>query len=99
MKVEGFESWKMGLEVLGSYLSHVHAKNVAYLFASESMGTCSHRPTWVPMQEGLVDWSGVYRALEAVGYDGWVSFEDFCDMRWQRKLTDNLAYLKGWESG
>lgn len=70
--IEGKESWQMGLELLGPYLDYVHAKNIAWV---------RERGTWrwvfAAMSEGQVDWTEVMQALYRVGYDGYISFEDF----------------------
>ena len=70
--IEGRESWQMGLELLGPYLDYVHAKNIAWVHERG-------RWRWVfaSMAEGQVDWSEVVRALRSVGYDGYISFENF----------------------
>jgi sugar phosphate isomerase/epimerase len=37
----------------------------------------------------------LFRALHAVGYDGWVSFEDFSiEQPLAERLRDNLAYIR-----
>jgi sugar phosphate isomerase/epimerase len=47
----------------------------------------------VPLREGIIDMSAAFRALRAVGYDGWVSFEDFStDEPLQVRMQDNLAW-------
>jgi len=70
--IEGKESWQMGLELLGPYLDYVHAKNIAWV---QENGTW--RWVFAAMDEGQVDWTEVMRALDRVGYDGYVSFENF----------------------
>jgi sugar phosphate isomerase/epimerase len=70
--IEGRESWQMGLELLGPYLDYVHAKNIAWVREDG-------RWRWVfaSMADGQVDWAEVVRALRSVGYDGYISFENF----------------------
>jgi sugar phosphate isomerase/epimerase len=70
--IEGREAWQMGLELLGPYLDYVHAKNIAWVREDG-------RWRWVfaSMSDGQVDWVEVMRALNRVGYDGYVSFENF----------------------
>lgn len=70
--IEGRESWQMGLELLGPYLDYVHAKNIAWVRESGKW-----RWVFASMSEGQVDWGEVMRALERVGYDGYISFENF----------------------
>jgi sugar phosphate isomerase/epimerase len=96
MVVEGFENARLGLELLGEYLAAVHVKNMRW----EKGGIGSHgRQLWksstVELREGMVDWAEVVRTLKAVGYDGWMSMEDFSTARHSaEKLPDDLAYLK-----
>ena len=70
--IEGKESWQMGLELLGPYLDYVHAKNISWV---REDGTW--RWVFAAMSEGQVGWAEVMQALDRVGYDGYVSFEDF----------------------
>ena len=57
---------------------HVHAKDC---FVNE------HKPTWVPVGEGAIDWKGQIKALEHDGYKGWVSLET----HWGGPAGDKLA--------
>ena len=70
--IEGRESWQMGLELLGPYLDYVHAKNIAWVRENGKW-----RWVFAAMGEGQVDWAEVMRALDRVGYDGYISFENF----------------------
>jgi sugar phosphate isomerase/epimerase len=70
--IEGRESWQMGLELLGPYLDYVHAKNSAWVRENGKW-----RWVFASMSDGQVDWSEVMRALDRVGYSGWVSYENF----------------------
>lgn len=49
-----------------SRIIHVHAKDC---------DVHGHTPTWGPVGEMSVDWHGQVRALNADGYDGWISLE------------------------
>ncbi|WP_309118802.1 sugar phosphate isomerase/epimerase family protein [Paenibacillus sp.] len=72
---EGYENFRMGLELLGPHLAHVHVKNAGW-FPGETAGapwTCR----WVAMDRGIVDWKQVLADLKSVGYDGWFGVEDF----------------------
>jgi sugar phosphate isomerase/epimerase len=72
MIIEGRESWQMALELLGPYLDYAHAKNIAWVREEG-------RWRWVfaSMEGGQVDWPEVMGLLACVGYDGYVSFENF----------------------
>ena len=73
--IEGREAWQMGLELLGPYLDYVHAKNIAWVREQD-------RWRWVfaSMRDGQVDWAEIISALRAVGYDGYISFENFFEV-------------------
>lgn len=96
MVYEGYEHYRLGLEVLGAFLGHVHIKNSAWRTVGQR---ANHSVEWqasfAPLREGSVDFAALFQALRAVGYDGWLSFEDFTpggDL--QARVRDNLAYIK-----
>lgn len=93
---EGFENYRMGLELLGDFLSHVHIKNarwfpVKYLQDKTVVWHCD----WTAVHKGIADIRELFRALHDIGYDGWVSFEDFSAERpLDVRLRENLAFIK-----
>jgi sugar phosphate isomerase/epimerase len=95
---EGYENWLMGLEVLGEYLAHVHVKNAVWKLVREEDGAKIWAPTHAPVMEGYVYWLDVMKALIKVGYDGWLSFEDFSDIPTEEKLRKNIEYMKKLEA-
>lgn len=96
MVYEGFEQYRLGLEMLGPYLAHVHAKNAGWVQdGTRADGSAAWRASWAPLREGVVDLVSLFRALRQVGYDGWVSVEDFSTaLPLGERLRDNLAHLK-----
>jgi sugar phosphate isomerase/epimerase len=74
MVYEGFEEYRLGLELLGPYLAHVHLKNAAW---QRPVAGGIWRATWTPFEDGVVDWPALFAALRAVGYEGWLGIEDF----------------------
>lgn len=95
MICEGYESWQMGLELLGPYLSHVHVKNAAWQEAGESAeGEKLWKHSMVATKDGSVSWPEVLAALDKVGYQGWISFEDFGPGDTKTKLSTDLKYVK-----
>ena len=93
---EGYENWRMGLELLGPYLHHVHVKNAVWKEAEIlEDGTTLWRCDHAPVHKGVANWHEIMDDLKAVGYDGWLSFEDFSaeEPTWE-KCRRNLAYLK-----
>ncbi len=97
MVYEGFENYRMGLEMLGDYLGLVHVKNTTmYPFKTREDNTVEWRQKFWPMHQGVADVKALVTALFDVGYDGWISFEDFST---QQKIDDrmkfNIEYVRG----
>ena len=91
MVFEGHEAYRMGLELLGPYLAHVHLKNARWVRDDRA----GWYPEFAPLRDGAVDVRALFEALAAVDYDGWVSFEDFSTAQPLLERTrDNLAYAK-----
>ncbi|NIA21076.1 MAG: TIM barrel protein [Anaerolineaceae bacterium] len=99
MVYEGYEQYQMGLEMLGPYLAHVHVKNSRWDVAGATRdGAVVWKPSFAPMKNGFVDFEELVRSLQAVGYNGWLSFEDFNpDKKTDQKLVEDLKFLKAIE--
>jgi sugar phosphate isomerase/epimerase len=95
---EGWTEYRLGLEALGPYLAHVQVKNGASVqVGRREDGTAEWANTQRSLREGFADIPAFLAALRQVGYDGWVSVEDFSDLGEQsraERIADNLAYLK-----
>jgi sugar phosphate isomerase/epimerase len=94
--IEGGEDNRAGLEMLGSYLAHVHVKNCSW-HAVETLadGTVRWEHRWDELPTGQADVHGYLRTLREVGYDGWVTLEDFSTARpLAERTARNLAYLR-----
>jgi sugar phosphate isomerase/epimerase len=94
--IEGHEDFQAGLEMLGGHLAHVHVKNVAWQTDGiRPDGSVAWRSEWSPLRSGQADLPAYFRALSAVGYDGWVTAEDFStDVPLYERTRDNLSYLR-----
>jgi sugar phosphate isomerase/epimerase len=81
---------------LGPYLAHVHAKNSAWRQRGRrGDDSLAWHAEWAPLDEGIVDLRELLAALRQVGYDGWVSVEDFTTERpLAERVRDNLRYLQ-----
>ncbi|MFD9891471.1 sugar phosphate isomerase/epimerase family protein [Amycolatopsis sp. NPDC059027] len=79
--VEGYEDHRIGTELLGPYLHHVHLKNALHRPSAGPGPVRVHRPVWSPLDEGEVDVLGVLAHLDTIGYQGWVTIEDFSTQR------------------
>jgi sugar phosphate isomerase/epimerase len=94
--IEGHEDHRSAFELLGPYLAHVHVKNVAWRpVGSRPDGSTAWAPDWAPLRAGQADLGGYFAALAEVGYDGWVTVEDFSTaLPLAERTKDNLAYLR-----
>jgi sugar phosphate isomerase/epimerase len=89
---EGFENYRLGIELLGPYLAHVHVKNGAY--ARPASGGV-WIPRWAPLEDGVVDLVALFSALHDRGYTGWLSVEDFSQVRASAAaLQHNLRLIR-----
>jgi sugar phosphate isomerase/epimerase len=93
---EGHEQYRLGLETLGPYLAHVHAKNSAWRQSGRRAdGSLAWQATWAPLDAGIVDQPQLVATLREVGYDGWISVEDFTTERpLMERVGENLRYLR-----
>ena len=92
---EGFEEYKMAFEILGPYLDLVHIKNAKWV-KKEVEGKEKFNPDWAPFTDGYADFERCFKALKSVGYDGYVTFEDFSSAESSdEKLKTNINYIKG----
>ena len=96
---EGFEDLGAAFQILGEYLAHVHVKNAAY-WPNGQRGpdeAIIWGQTWMSLREGQADIDWLFRALVSIGYDGWVTLEDFVDHNRPRdeRLLDSLTFLHG----
>ncbi|MBP1992481.1 sugar phosphate isomerase/epimerase family protein [Paenibacillus eucommiae] len=111
MVYEGFENYRMGMELLGPYLAHVHVKNAGWVrtdnatknenAANGKNATKSDDEdwncTWFPLHQGMVNWKQVISDLKAVGYDGFLGIEDFGGETDSRSLLNNFVQrIKSW---
>lgn len=93
---EGYERYRLGFELLGPYLGHVHIKDAAWRQAGiRPDGVAAWHAEWTPVAQGAVDFAALIAALRAVEYDGWLSFEDFSTSApLATRLTHNIAYIR-----
>ncbi len=96
MLAEGGENILAGLQMLGPYLAHVHVKNGAWVAGERrSDGTRQWSFEWAPLADGQADLAALFAGLRQVGYDGWVSTEDFStELPLRERTAGNLALLR-----
>ena len=91
MMHEGHEDYRIGLELLGDYVTMVHLKNMQY--EPQTKGVWPAK--WAPMRNGVVNFTALFRALKERNYNGWFSVEDFSNaLPGKDALKDNLAFIK-----
>ena len=91
---EGYEEYKMALEILGPYLDLVHIKNAKWV-KKEVEGREKYAGDWAPFTDGYADFENCFQALKEVGYNGYVTFEDFSsDYSSEEKMEKDLAYIR-----
>jgi sugar phosphate isomerase/epimerase len=92
---EGYENWRMGMQILGKYLVHVHAKNCVWTPKERRAdGAATFQRSWVSLRDGAADWPMILADLKSVGYDGWISLEDFAPRPTEEKLAESIKYFK-----
>lgn len=101
MSMEGFETCRLALELLGPYLAHLHVGGHRPV-AGGTRPDGSVRWDWEESSifEGIVDYRQCFADLKSVGYDGFVSVEDFrADRGSREKLAEAIGYLMHVEEG
>jgi len=99
MVTEGLENLRMGIEMLGPYVAHVHAKNMCWRH-DETKGWYWDNAS---LAGGIADFELMFRALADYGYTGYINLEDFrggyCvepeGITTQEKLTEGFEYMSG----
>lgn len=93
---EGYEDYRMGIELLGDYLSHVHVKNANWKLKDVSDDRVeTWEPEWAPLKKGYANLEKLVNVLKKSGYDGCLVLEDFTnETDTLTKLKENYNYLK-----
>ena len=96
--IEGGEDTRAGLEMLGPYLAHVQVKNASWrAVATDGDGSVRWEHRWDTLAGGQADARGYLAALADVGYDGWVTLEDFSTaVPMEQRTAQNLSLLRAW---
>jgi sugar phosphate isomerase/epimerase len=94
LSAEGWETYTMGMTLLMEYLAYVHCGNRAPEFQGlRPDGSVKWGLRWVGLKEGSADLGGMIAALRKVGYQGFVTLEDFRAMDARQKLKESAEYL------
>ena len=93
---EGYEQYQFAMELLGEYLAHVHVKNEKWVCKESAfLKTASWDLEGAPLWAGCANFDKFIAALKNVGYDGWLSVEDFTmTVSTDEKIANNIQYLR-----
>ncbi|MBN2309068.1 MAG: sugar phosphate isomerase/epimerase [Candidatus Hydrogenedentes bacterium] len=98
MAKDGFETFRIGMELLGDYLQHCHAggwRPVAKERRDD--GTLEWGYDGCDLADSILDIAQFIADLRAVDYQGFISIEDFRSMDHREKLKRQIDYLRGLE--
>ena len=92
---EGYERPEYGLRMVEPWLAHVHLKNARpVVTGAGELRQLKWSYEWCGLRQGVVDWPSVVETLREVGYEGYLSLEDFNpDTQAEEKLADFADYF------
>ena len=91
----GLEDTRMGLELLGPYLAHCHIGNgLLVKDGRDDTGMQKWKWDFAELQEGVADIPQIVGDLQAVGYTGFVSLEEFGPGDDEDKVKREADYLR-----
>ncbi len=99
MVMDGFETTELALELLGAYVGHLHVGGHRPVEkGKDQTGTTQWEWPGCPMADGLYSFPRMMRKLKALGFQGFISIEDFRALPAEEKLREGIDYLKGVEA-
>jgi len=98
MALDGFETFRIGMELLGGYLQHCHAGGWRPVEKGRRMdGALGWAYEGCDLAGSILDIPLFLSDLKAVGYQGYVSIEDFRQMDHREKLGRQIRFLRDLE--
>jgi sugar phosphate isomerase/epimerase len=95
MAKDGFESFRLGLELLGDYVQHCHAGGWQPVAKGRREdGTLEWEWEGCDLSDSILDIPLFLSDLEAVDYQGFISIEDFRQIDHEQKLRPQIEYLR-----
>ncbi|NIA14026.1 MAG: TIM barrel protein [Nitrospiraceae bacterium] len=95
MAKDGFETFRLGLELLGPYLAHCHAGGWwPKAVGRRDDGALDWGYEGCDLADSILDIPRFMGDLKAVGYQGFISIEDFREMDHRQKLRRQIEYLR-----
>jgi len=91
----GLEDTRMGMEILGPYLAHCHIGNgIPRTQDRGPSGNMEWKWEFIELREGIANIPQIIEDFKAVGYQGYLSLEDFGPGEDDTKIRDQGAYLQ-----
>ena len=91
----GLEDTRLGMEVLGPYLAHCHIGNsLPVRHETDALGAAHWKWNFASLQDGVADIAQIVADFQEVGYQGYLSLEDFSIGDADDKLAAQVSYLK-----
>lgn len=98
MTRDGFETFRIGMELLGEYLAHCHVGGWHPIVRGRrDDGALEWQWEGCDLADSMLDIPQFMADLKAVGYNGFISIEDFRDMDHRKKLRRQIAFLRSVE--
>jgi len=95
MAKDGFETFRIGLELLGGYVAHCHAGGWRPVDAGRrDDGALNWSYEGCDLADSILDVPLFVSDLKAVNYQGFVSIEDFRSMDHEAKLARQIDFLR-----
>lgn len=96
MVTDGYETTQLAMELLGDYLAHLHVGGHKPVSGERNeKGAVTWSYPGCPMSEGLYDFPKMMECLRKVGYENFISVEDFrSDCSPEEKLEDAIKFLR-----
>ena len=99
MVMDGFETTALALELLGAYVGHLHVGGHRPVEkGKDGTGTTQWEWPGCPMADGLYSFPRMLRKLKALGYQSFISIEDFRSLPVEEKLREGIEYLRAVEA-
>jgi len=96
---QGHEPTKMGLDLLGEYVAHVHAGGGQPVPTEHNeRGQLQYRWDTVDLADSIIDVAQFCGELQARNYQGFLSVEDFRTTPLEEKIATQLRYLRSLEA-
>ncbi len=90
---EGYERPLVQVDMLGDMIEAVHVKNMMTRSAEPPQEYIPYEP--IRLDRGILDWPAIVAAINATGYDGYFTVEDFSEFdSLAEKFRWNVDYLR-----